>query len=401
MLTAVAPTSAAKDDDGGADEHAVAARELDDAVGGGGRTGGDRLVPEVALEVGGEGGGGWVAALGLLGERLGEDGLQVSGERPIDRPQRTRFVVLDGASHLGQRLAVEVVGQSSGQQLVAQHAERVDVGTHVDRVARAADLLGTGVGDRADVLSLARQGLRSQSLGVRQASDAEVEHLGRAALLDQHVAGLQVAVDDALAVCVLDGLADSDQEAQASVDVELLLLGPGRDRRAGDELHGEEGQLAPGRLGGPGLVDARDAGMRQPPEHLGLELETAQVSTRGEPGLDQLQRDVASRVLLLGLVDDAHAAAADLAQDAVGADAFGERAPVVQRVVGQESRGLVGGALEERVSRRVAGEHRLHLVEELHVSRALRFEERRAFVGVELGGRGGRDRRCVRSARRS
>ena len=45
-------------------------------------------------------------------------------------------------------------------------------------------------------------------VAVGEARDAEIEDLGLAALVDQDVAGLQVAVDEAALVRVLYGVAD-------------------------------------------------------------------------------------------------------------------------------------------------------------------------------------------------
>ena len=73
-------------------------------------------------------------------------------------------------------------------------------------------LLRTHVGRRADELLEGREeGLVGQALAGGGLGDAEINHLGhRHAVVqrDQDVRGLDVAVDDALLVRVLDGVAN-------------------------------------------------------------------------------------------------------------------------------------------------------------------------------------------------
>ena len=73
-------------------------------------------------------------------------------------------------------------------------------------------------------------------------------------------------------------------------------------------------------VGLPRLVDGGDGGMAEAGQGLHLPLEQAQAALVGEAAADHLERDAAARVLLLRLVDDAHAAFADAAQDPEAAD---------------------------------------------------------------------------------
>ena len=85
-----------------------------------------------------------------------------------------------------------------------------------------------------------------------------------------------------------------------------------------DQLQGEErpaGVLAD-------LVDLDDVRVREPGDDLGLGPEPVVVAVVGvAAGPDHLQRDEPVQGGLAGLVDDAHAAAADLADDLVARDA--------------------------------------------------------------------------------
>ena len=89
-----------------------------------------------------------------------------------------------------------------------------------------------------------------------------------------------------------------------------------------DELHGEV--VLPFMLAD--FVDGHDVRMIQPRRRLRLALKAGDLLRRGElPGPDALQGDDAIEADLPGLVDDAHAAAADLLQQFVIAKRLGKR----------------------------------------------------------------------------
>ena len=120
---------------------------------------------------------------------------------------------------------------------------------------------------------------------------------------------LQVAVQDALRVGVLDRPGDDRDEPgglarrQRAVGAHLL-----RERLPADELHAEV-RLPADRAD---LVDGDDVRVLEPRGGLGLGAEPGAVRVGGEVRFaDHLQRDDAVQALLPGLVDDAHAAAAE------------------------------------------------------------------------------------------
>ena len=112
---------------------------------------------------------------------------------------------------------MRVQRRRAGQQLVQQHAQRVDVAAGVDVEVVQLRLLGAHVLQRADHRAeLGEQRLLGQLLAGRL-GHAEVDHLRhRLAVVqgDQHVGRLEVAVDDPLLVGVLDRLADRDEQLQ-------------------------------------------------------------------------------------------------------------------------------------------------------------------------------------------
>jgi len=91
-----------------------------------------------------------------------------------------------------------------------------------------------------------------------------------------------------------------------------------------DELHGVEGHA----VVGADAEDGHDVGVVQPRRRLRLALEALQqVRPRRRLGRQHLEGDVAAERFLHRLVDDAHAAAADLAQQQVLAEPPGVGRP--------------------------------------------------------------------------
>ncbi len=152
--------------------------------------------------------------------------------------------------------------------------------------------------------------------------DAEVDNLWDPFIVlrrDQDVGRLDVAMDDALLVCVLHTLANVDEQLQPIADCEPMLVAVLRDGNPLYVLHREVRAALRRR---PRVVDARDVRMIHQSQGLSLRIETGQDFLGVHAPLDQLERDPpANGHLLLRLVDDAHAAFADFPQDAVGTNA--------------------------------------------------------------------------------
>ena len=145
---------------------------------------------------------------------------------------------------------------------------------------------------------------------VGEAGDAEVHQLGpRLPVLgDLHVLRLDVAVDDAARVGVVERLAEVGADLADLAVAERAVVGEPGQGRALDQLGDEQGVavlLAH-------LVEGDDAGVVEPRRRLGL-------AQHPPPGLaallDRLDRDRALEAAVPGLVDDAEAAAADAALD--------------------------------------------------------------------------------------
>ena len=126
------------------------------------------------------------SALRVLLHRAGDDGRDLGRDVLAER---CRFVVDDGVQHRGDRRPRE--RPPPRQELVEHRAEREDVGAHRDPAA--GHLLGGHVVRRA-ADGPARAGVHGA------AGEPEVEDLDLPVRQDAHVAGLEVAVDEAASV---------------------------------------------------------------------------------------------------------------------------------------------------------------------------------------------------------
>jgi hypothetical protein len=313
-----------EDRDDAADERLVAPCELPDLVGGGCGPREDRLVGQVAPDVRGELGGRGVAPVPLLRESLRRDRLDVAAEGAVHGPERRGLLLRDRSERVGQRAAVEVVGEALREQLVEDDAQRVDVAADIEIRGVPRDLLGAHVGECPYDLADARV-RRRVHVGVGRARHAEVEDLRLARLVDEHVPRLEIAVDDPLLVRVVNAVADPRDDLELLARRQAGLLGVLAQGGARDQLH-REVRLRPGAgVGGARFEDLRDARVMELAEQDGLLLEAPERLWRCDPGLDHFQGDLAPRVVLERLVHRAHPALADQAEDDVGADALGER----------------------------------------------------------------------------
>ena len=250
-----------------------------------------------------------------------------------------RLLVDDRPQDVRHRLPVE--GPTAPQHLEEHAAERPVVRPLIDRLA--SGLLGAhvarrpqehprlrhprGQGGGLGVLPrVAREGVDPHGLG-----EPEVQHLDLSVGGHHDVAGLEVAVDDALLVGDLDGLGDLHADAGGFLHRQRSpsdLLGEGLSL---GHLHHEEA-LALDVLE---AVDPRDVGVGERREDAGLALEPLQpLHVFGEALGQHLEGHVAAELRVLGPPDLAHAALAQLRAHLVVRKRFSDHASFSLLVLG-------------------------------------------------------------------
>ena len=235
-------------------------------------------------------------------QALQADRLQVARHLRVQPRGRHRL--------LGDHLPLRLRGRLSperrppGEHLVEDGAERVDVRGGPDRSRLADHLLGGHVAGRAHPSTAQGQG----RLSVEVPRQPEIGDLGRAVGGEQDVGRLQIAVHDPALVGRLHGLGQRGQQRGR-------LAGRLRRARQGlgqaaplDELHGE---VRPALVVAH-VVDLDDVRVPQARHRLRFALEPRPLVRPGVgAGEQHLEGDEAVEPQVPGLVDDAHAPAAE------------------------------------------------------------------------------------------
>ncbi len=285
--------------------------------GGGGGEGGRVLglpVDGEPVELADDGEAAAGALLGALGEEARDEGVEAGEVGAVGGDGRGE------GGHLVAQHLVHVAGVEGGPQreeLVGDAAEGVEVGGggELDAVLRL-DLLGGHVRGRADQEGAARLAVEGR------ARDAKINEDGAACLLlEHHVGGLHVAVDDARGVDGGEAAGDLADDPEGLAGGEVRAAGDvlGHEAVEGaavDELHG----VVPGAAVLSERVDLHDVLVADRREGLGLADEALDEGrVGGELAGDHLEGHAAPEAEVAGLVHHAHRALAELALDAVAA----------------------------------------------------------------------------------
>ncbi len=196
-------------------------------------------------------------------------------------------------------------GLLAREHLVGDDAQGVQIARLPGRASR--DLLGGEVFRRADDHpGLGDAGRRAL------AGDPEVHDLGQSFPGQEDVAGLDVAVDDALGVGGGEARADLDQAIEASAE---------RPGGSDELLHAvADEQLHADVAVSPVIADVVQAGdvrVHQPPRDLELLAEPGQALFVVRSGTEDLQRDFLRQLEVAGPIHGGHAATPDLGLDAI------------------------------------------------------------------------------------
>jgi len=162
---------------------------------------------------------GGVAVPGILLEHLHDDQLKGLGHLGIDGRGVANLLIEVHSDHVDGCLAI--TGERSGDGLVERHPQGVEVGAGVDPVL-AQHLRGHVLQGAADLPVQHLSALDGQT---------EVHDLGLAGLIDQDIGRLEIEMDDAQVVDVMEGggdLQDHLIEARPVAAVEELGDAPAR-----------------------------------------------------------------------------------------------------------------------------------------------------------------------------
>ncbi len=143
----------------------------------------------------------------LLFKGLANNNLDVPFERLIILTQPCRVGVLDYLNYLVDWLVLQVVGDLAGEYLKEHNAECIYIRSSVKVQCVTDSLLRAHVVQRADELPDVR--LECDPLGVRVgcSRDSEIKNLGFTIRRDEHIRRLEIAMDHALRVCMLNCVA--------------------------------------------------------------------------------------------------------------------------------------------------------------------------------------------------
>ena len=233
--------------------------------------------------------------------------------------QARRVVIDDGLKALDRRRVTRRGGMLAAQQDVQQDAEGIYIGGRRHRMA--LDLFGRRVvGREGSRQGLGRIGGRRGGFGlVEQLGDAEVEELHLTTCRDEDVRGLQVAMQDQVAVGMRNGRQHVDEQPDPRLDIELSCVAPAVDRGSLDVLENQIG-LARGR--DASVEQLRNVRMRQARKDVALASKSLRTTSAQHSQVDELDRHLPLEpaVVALRQPDASHAAAADRRCQRVVAD---------------------------------------------------------------------------------
>jgi hypothetical protein len=237
----------------------VATGETGEAVEGAGRAGGDGFAGEKTAEVGGEVGGGGVAAGGFAFEALEDDRLEVDGDGGGEEAGRRGLGVVDERGEFGGGGAGE--RGAAGEEFEGDDAEGVEVARDAERGAAAGEGFGGEVVGRAEDAGFGGEVATDFEL----CGETEIGETGFVAV-EEDVGRLEVAVEDALGVGGGEGDGDFAEERGGLAGREGPLAETVGEVAAVDVVHREIRV----RGGAAGIVDGDDVRVAEAGDGLGF-----------------------------------------------------------------------------------------------------------------------------------
>jgi len=225
--------------------------------------------------------------------------------------------------------SVPVKGESASSHFVKDHAKGEEVGAGVHVFAES--LLGRHVGDgahgRAGAGEMAgHRGLRiGGACGVSgvELGETEVENFGVAAARHENIGRLDVAVNDVLGMSGIERIGDIDGNGKKRLQLKRMGGDGVLERVAVEIFHGNEGAA----IVLADFVNGADVGMIQRGRGSRFEAEAFErLRIVGDVFGEELKGYEAAEFRILGLINYAHAAAAQLLDCAVVGDGLANHA---------------------------------------------------------------------------
>ena len=273
----------------------------------------DRLAVEQVLEVVGQCLGGLIPPRGVFLETFQADRFQVLRDRRVEAFGRSGVLVADLAKR--HEIARRAERGTPRDQLIKRRADVVHIAGHAD-LGIATRLLRRHVTRSAQRSGGHRQVRRV----IEQLDQAEVGDQRLVVLVDQDIAGLDVAVQERKEVRLVDGPGDLFKVASGGEFLDRPLDEPVRQALSLDVLHRVERpavELAD-------VVDGDDVGVLEPGgggRFVAKPFDRLDIQPRQRAAddirADQFQRDDPLGVVLQGAKHNSHAAAADAGEEFV------------------------------------------------------------------------------------
>ncbi len=244
----------------------------------------------------------------VLFQRFLDDGPE--RERTLGR-ERIGGPMLDPLQHLQRRPACERL--APGHQLVEDHAEREDVAACVNELP--GGLLGRHVGHGAHHRPGPRAGHRLRACRgvgvVEERRQAEIRQLRVAVLRDEHIFGLDVAVQDPGGMCGCQAVGHAGQDLDDLTPRASFRVGPVLEGAAVHELGHEV--LAALELAN--VVHGQNVRVIERRGRLCFALEPAAPRGVGNVLGEKFDSDRTLQLRVEGAIDNAHAAFAERRDD--------------------------------------------------------------------------------------
>ena len=212
-----------------------------------------------------------VSSIFVLLQCFADDDLDIAFERGIVLAEFDWIGVLNDSDNLVDCFVFEIKRDGAGQNLIEHDTKRVDIRSCVEVHGIADRLFGTHVVERSDQLADIGFHRGAACIRIRRTRNTKVEDFGFTIRIYQHIRRFEVAVDDPLGMCMLDRVAEFDEEFELCMCAELVVDNVILKFLSRDILHREVRRTR--FLVDPRFMDLRDVRMVQPTEDFRFKIE--------------------------------------------------------------------------------------------------------------------------------